>query len=121
MPKRHPTPLLTPRDYAQPPHAFGTTAPIRWAVPAGGDNQSRRLAEVQHRLAVQVDTRPDPQLALSRRPRLDPTDRNAVARMCRRWSFSRSWYQSASQGHLWFHTSALAAVTEYLFLQDPHH
>jgi hypothetical protein len=121
MPKRTPTPLLKPRDYAVPDHAFGTTAPIDWTVPAGGDELSRQLAELQHRLVVAVATRPDPKAAVSRRPRKDPTDRTAIARMSRSWSFSRSWYQAASQGRTFFHVTGLAAVTDLLFLQDPHH
>lgn len=120
MSKRTPTPLLRPRDYALPDHKFGTTAPISWTVPAGGDELSRRLAELQHKLIVAVATRPDPQAALSRRPRKDPTDRTAAMRMCRRWSFSRSWYQAASRGDAFFHVAGLAAVVELLFLEQPH-
>ena len=121
MSKRTPTLLLKPRDYAVPDYAFGTTATINWTVPAGGDELSRRFAELQHRLVVAVATLPDPKAAASRRPREDPTDRTAIARMSRSWGWSRSYFYSASQGRTWFHVTALAAVTDLLFMQDPHH
>lgn len=90
---------LLPRDYLDPPEAFGLRDPIRWVVPADGDGTSQRVARVEHRLVVAWrlgDHRP------------------SGPEMGRRFGFSRQTWSRCMLGERWMGETVLAAVLSIL-------
>jgi hypothetical protein len=45
---------LLPRDYLTNPNLFGQDVPVTWHTPAGGNEESLGVAQVQHDLIVAV-------------------------------------------------------------------
>ena len=90
---------LLPRDYLDPPEAFGLREPAAWVVPSGGDRTSQLVARVQHDLVIAWHTGP-------RRP--------SGAEMGRRFRFSRQTWSRSMLGERWMGETVLAAMLSVL-------
>lgn len=97
---RHPRPLerrrLTPRDYLQHPHDFGSlTRSPQWWVPEGGDARSLLVALVAHEMARRVAERKDP---------------HDAALVCGRFGFSKQHWSRCLNGWTWMGETTLSAL-----------
>lgn len=93
---------LLPRDYLDPPEAFGLRAPQRWVLPADGNRASQQVARVEHELVMLWRS--------GRRP--------SGAEMARRFEFSRQTWSRTMLGERWMGETVMAALLSEL-LTDP--
>jgi len=97
---------LRPRDYLDHPHEFGWAEHPTWRLPAGGDERSMRVAQVEHDVA-----------RLVRRH----AGRHAAALLGARFGFSRSHWSDALHGHTWMGETLLAAAVAALLERPKRH
>lgn len=90
---------LLPRDYLDPPEAFGLRHPVRWVVPAAGDGTSQLVARVEHHLVIAWRSRPH---------------RPSGAEMGRRFGFSRQTWSRTLLGERWMGETVMAAMLSVL-------
>lgn len=90
---------LLPRDYLDPPWAFGRDVGARVRVPPGGDAVSGAIASIQHQLVVAW-----------RRGGCRPTG----AALGRRFGFSKQTFSKTVLGERWMGETLMAAVLDAL-------
>ena len=88
---------LTPRDYAVEPCRFGHDPDVTFRTPPGGDDTSRHVAEVIHRLVVSV-----------RRQRINGSQ------VAARWGMSRQTWSDVLNGRHWPSMTGVAAIVAAL-------
>lgn len=94
---------LLPRDYLDPPEAFGLRRPDRWLVPPGGDRSSQKVARIEHHLVIAWRARHRPP---------------SGAEMGRRFGFSRQTWSRSLLGERWMGETVMAAVLSILLTPD---
>jgi hypothetical protein len=97
---------LQPRDYLVDQWAFGRTWRVASTTPTGGDERSRRVALVQHRLACRIR---------------DEGDRAAARSVTERFAFSKQYWTLCLNGQAWMGETVLAAAVELVLDRDSEH
>lgn len=87
--------LLRPLDYLADPWSFGAEGAARTQVPAGGDEVSRLVAELQHRLVAAWR-------AGGGRP--------SAGALCARFEMSKQTWSRVTLGQRWAGETVLAAL-----------
>jgi hypothetical protein len=97
---------LLPNSYLNDPDLFGGRLAIKLVVPDGGDEVSRQVALVQHRLSFALVHPRNPKLA---------------AAVQDKFGFSPSWWSKCLRGKGWMGETVLAAAVGALLdtLPDP--
>lgn len=91
--------LLRPLDYLENPHEFGWAVHPAWRIPAGGDERSMRVAQIEHQVSLLVRRH---------------AGRHAASSLGAYFGFSKSHWSDALRGHTWMGETLLAAAVAAL-------